>query len=182
MFIRKSGRGGYDRHGQQRSGRGQYLALFSWNDYKALDELRSECTDCRALWEARSLAIEAGDHTAYARAYHCEAHQGIRSGLGIPLYPNGREKLYACVRACSLSQCGHFMMGSIRIGQKYLTVSGPIGNDGLPMDLQDVPKDQRSRLVELPEAIATVYWSDNGHNDVGSAGPTLRGWALETFK
>lgn len=182
MFIRKSGMSHYDRHGQQRSGRGQYLALFSWNDYKALDEIRSDCAECQATALARQQKIDAGDYQAYSANQYCSAHQGIRSGLGIPLYPNGRGKLWACVRACSLSQCGHFMMGQINVGGKYLTVSGPIGSDGLPMDLQEVPKAYRDRLVELPEAIAEIYWNDNGHNDVGSAAGALRTWALETFK
>lgn len=182
MFIRKSGMSHYDRHGQQRSGRGQYLALFSWNDYKALDEIRSTCYHCHATAEVRDQAIASGNFEAHGWNRYCADHQGIRSGLEIPKYPNGREKLWSCVRACSLTQCGHFMMGQINVGGKYLTVSGPIGHDGLPMDLQEVPKDHRDRLVELPEAIAEIYWNDNGHNDVGSAAGALRTWALETFK
>jgi len=191
MFIRKTS-SGYYRGTEQRSGRGQYLALFSWNDYKALDEQRAHCLECRALSAEYAAAIAGvqgiDDPTpaaieAYKRACtigrtRCDAHAGIRSGLPVPVYPNGKGKLWAAVRSCALRQCGHFMMGQIRIGGKSITVSGPIGHDGLPLDLQCVPLAQRARLVEVPEHIAAIYWSDNGHNTIGAAGDTLRDWAL----
>jgi hypothetical protein len=177
MFISTRGRGYYGNDGQQHSGRGNYLALFSWNDFKAQDELRAACADCQAAHTAREAAIAAGRWEAYNWAEHCNAHLGIRSGLPLPKYPNGKGKLWATTRACSLHQCGHFMMGTIRIGGKSITVSGPIGHDGLPLDLQDVPQAWRNKLVELPEDVATAFWGDNGHNDVGRAAKPLREWA-----
>lgn len=210
MFIHKFSHGGYTRDGQQRSGRGHYLALFSWNDYKALDEVRAACSGCQMAGARRRLVIgdiaivaklectpECGSHSAqdictcglrarvtagyegYNLPKHCPSHSGIiHSGLPIPMYANGKGKLWACVRSCALSQCGHFMMGTIRIGGKSITVSGAIGSDGLPLDLQTVPTAYRDRLIEVPEAIAAIYWKDDGWNTIGSAGMTLRDWAL----
>lgn len=183
MFISKRGHGYYDGHGQH-SGRGLYLALFAWNDFKAQDELADACAECaerrarRAAWEANP-TYQAAPGIFQTR---CDTHQALRSGLPIPKYPNGEGKLWATVRSCSLHQCGHFMMGTIRIGGKSITVSGPIGHDGLPLDLQEVPKASRLKLVEVPEDVATTYWKDNGHNDVGRAATPLREWALEAFK
>jgi hypothetical protein len=139
MFISKSSHG-YYRGTEQHSGRGRYLALFSWNSFKA-------------------------DGPAPARL----------------AYDNGKPMLWATVRSCSLAQLGHFMMGTIVIGGKSITVSGPIGHDGLPLDYQDVPVAYRHLLVEVPADVAAVYWADNGHNDVGSARPILRDWARTQF-
>ena len=186
MFIRKSSHG-YYRGTEQRSGRGDYLALFSWNDYKAMDEVRAGCVDCKMLNLARNDAIDrwnddpvtnAADHAAFDWPAACAEHRGIRTPGGEPRYSNGKPKLWAIVRSCSLAQCGHFMMGRIRIGGKSITVSGPIGSDGLPMDYQVVPPKYRHLLTEVPEDIAAVYWADNGHNDIGSARDTVRDWAL----
>jgi hypothetical protein len=181
MFIRKRIGGGYDRYGQQWSGRGDYLALFSWNDYKAADEIRAACPTCTLRGSVRQAAIDGGDHAANLWPRYCDDHCGMHSGLPLPKYANGYGKLWATVRSCSLHQLGHFMMGSIYICGKQITVSGPIGHDGLPLDLQDVPAAWRERLIEVPEAVAAVYWQDTGHNDVGSAAPTLREWALRAF-
>ena len=186
MFIRKSSHG-YYRGTEQVSGRGDYLALFSWNDYKALDEVRAQCATCTELTRVRNAGIDAwnddplnpaNDRNAYNWPAVCPAHGGIRSGLQVPSYPNGKPKLWAIVRSCSLHQCGHFMMGAIRIGGTRIGVSGPCGSDGLPLDYQAVPVKYRHLLTEVPEEIARVYWTDDGHNDIGSAGPTLREWAL----
>lgn len=183
MFIRKHTSGGYDRDGQQRSGRGDYLALFSWNDYKALDEIKARCPDCWQARDARQAAIGDEHWPAYVWRQHCQQHSGqIKSGLPIPTYGNGKPMLWAIVRQCSLSQMGHFMSGHIRIGGQSLYVEGPIGSNGLPLNYQDCPEGWRTKLTPVPESVAAVYWADNGHNDIGSAAPTLRGWALETFQ
>lgn len=149
MFIRKSHHSYYVGTAQH-SGRGEYLALFSWNTYKAKREESEE-----------------------------EYFPDFQSPD--PRYPNGKPKLWACVRTTALSQLGHWMMGNIHIGGKSITVSGPIGHDGLPLDFQEVPKKFRSSLVEVPEDVATIFWEDNGHNDIGSAREALMAWALVTF-
>jgi hypothetical protein len=92
--------------------------------------------------------------------------------------------LYACVRRVRLSQCGHFMMGRIRIGKwRKIVVSGPIGSDGLPHNCGDPSfEDLKPYMTEIPHDIASAYWLDEGHNDVGpKAGAMLRKWARENF-
>ena len=195
MYLRPSG--AYYVGTEQRSRRAPFLILFSWNDYKALDEIRASCADCiglisaydRAIAGVRDIndpapeAIEAYKLACTIGRGHCEAHTGIRSGVAKELYtyPNGKPKLWATVRSVALQQCGHFMMGCARIGGASISISGSCGSDGLPRDYQEVPKAYRDRLVEVPEAVAAVYWSDNGHNTIGSAAPTMRDWALEAF-
>ena len=185
MFI-KNGHGYYDSNGQQHSGRGQYLALFSWNDYKAADEIRMACETCRRLKSARDAATGSPEWVERCAGYEmpdrCDTHTGVHSGIEEPRYPNGNSRLWATVRVCALSQLGHFMMGTIRIGGKSITVSGSIGNDGLPLDVQEVPANWRDKLVQVPQDVASAYWTDNGHNDIGSARDPLRQWARETFK
>lgn len=182
MFIRKTGHTHY-RGTSQHSGRGQYLALFSWNEYKAYDELTRACPDCWHARDTRQTAISEEYYPAYVWSELCPMHLDQRHRIEAPgTYSNGKPLLWATVRSCALSQMGHWMMGTIRIGGKSLTVSGPIGSDGLPMDLQDVPAKSRQDLIDVPEEIATVYWSDTGHNGIGSAGPTLLSWARATFK
>lgn len=184
MFI--EAKRGYYRGTEQVSGHALYLMLFSWNDYKALDELIAACPTCQDLKLTRIAAIKfAEDHgygvayqAAYERPQKCDAHQGIHSGQEIPKYPGGNGKLWGAVRRVQLHQCGHFMMGAARLGRHRIGLSGPIGHDGLPLDLQDCPPEWRPRLVEVPEEVAARYWKDDGHNDVGKAAPDLRTWAL----
>ena len=184
MFI-KNTRGYYGTDGTQHSGRASYLALFSWNPFKAQDEVRDHCEYCQHrktfLHTARMIAPTVYYSSAdMFNAYEsCTLHREV-SARG-PVYANGRPMLWAMVRKCALTQLGHFMMGSINIGGKRITVSGPCGSDGLPLDYQEVACKDRMRLVEVPEDVAEVYWNDNGHNDIGRARDTLRTWALNAF-
>lgn len=174
MFIRKQSHGGY-RGNNQVSGKGDYLALFSWNGYKAHEEITAKCIECKCARTAYLFNIKVRsnqDNYEWKRAWNayqtCEEHRKTYS-VPEPKYPNGKGMLWAIVRKSSLMQCGHWMMGTIRIGNKSITVSGPIGSDGLPLDYQDVPEAYRHLLIPVPEDIATEYWADNGHNDIGKA-------------
>ena len=80
-------------------------------------------------------------------------------------------KLYAVVLFCSMSQCGHWMMGSVKIGNQKLTVSGTYGNDGLPMDLDKVFPENRKHLSSVPKELQDKFWAGGGHNSAGSEGP-----------
>lgn len=94
-----------------------------------------------------------------------------------------KRKLYACVRHVSLRQMGPWMMGTARIAGQSVTVSGAYGHDGLPSYYEKLTPAAREKLIEVPKEIAEVFWnSDDGWNNAGSEGPTLRRWALETFK
>lgn len=197
MFIRKRSRG-YYRGSEQCSGKGEYLALFSWNHYKALEELQAKCVNCQCAkraqdWNRTHVHNPTPDRLAFVQDWRAEAHRAFNAPIAClehrsyarvaNTYHNGAQKLWAIVRKASLRQCGHWMMGSIRVGGKSITVSGAVGSDGLPSNYQDCPEAYRHLLVEVPADIAKVYWADHGHNDVGSAaGRTLQKWALETFK
>ena len=98
------------------------------------------------------------------------------------------RKLYAWIGKVKLSQCGQWMMGTVRAlpaynkPYKYLVVSGAYGADGLPCDYEDLTIKSRFKLIPVPQSIADVYWKGNGWNSSGSEGPTMRQWALEQLE
>jgi hypothetical protein len=118
-------------------------------------------------------------------------------------------KLYACVRSVRLRQMGHWMMGGVTLAGNYFSVSGGLGNDGLPHDwklmFQSEPPSKEypsgrwdhrrlmkeevqhlkdNYLTQIPEEISTAYHLDEtGHNSVGAApAKLLRKWAMENLK
>lgn len=93
-----------------------------------------------------------------------------------------RRELRGIVRAVTLRQCGHFMMGRVEIGGCKLTLSGGFGNDGLPEDKEKVAAIW-DKMVKVPQELADRYWSDtSGHNSVGELAPEFAKWALENIK
>lgn len=101
--------------------------------------------------------------------------------------PDGGNELRAFVRRVKLEQCGHFMMGQVKIqtprGEAEFTLSGAYGSDGLPMHLQHKNDGQYTWFWEymhdIPEDLQRAFWAGGGHNTCGSEGPLLRRWALE---
>lgn len=185
MFISKA-RGYYDRSGQQHSGRGLYLALFSFDRYSELEELKASCPVCQMAkmmatyhWSMDRASYQRGIYHANCSATYNACPDHTLSQIGCPRYPNGKEMLWAIVRQCALHQLGAWMLGSINIGGQRIAVSGPIGSDGLPMAYHKLTKRNRERLVQVPEDIASIYWANNGHNSIEStAANALRQWAL----
>lgn len=113
----------------------------------------------------------------------------VAAGDYIALFTNGDKDLGAAVRYVKLRQLGHWMMGTMRIGKTSVTVSGPAGNDGLPIDLQTHTFRMRGChtvegkfLTQVPADLAERYWANtDGWNDLGSmTGPFLK-WAREVF-
>jgi hypothetical protein len=114
---------------------------------------------------------------------YCRSGQQVASGQflcvfnHIELYKEqskeDRDKLYACVRFCSMRQCGQWMMGFVRIGSQKLTVSGTYGSDGLPMELGKVLPENRKYLVEVPKELQDKFWAGGGWNSAGSEGPDM---------
>lgn len=91
--------------------------------------------------------------------------------------PCTAENTYAVVRKVALSQLGHFMMGRANLCGRWHTVSGSYGNDGLPMDVDKLPRDAKPLPVELYDA-----WNKGGGwNGAGSEAPAMREWALKNF-
>ena len=98
-------------------------------------------------------------------------------------------ELHACVRRARMSQCGHFMMASVRVGKRRVVLSGSCGSDGLPLSARDWEEFDAvlPHLVRVPDDVAEVYWhgdkAENTHNTVGpNAGKALRKWAFENLK
>ena len=91
----------------------------------------------------------------------------------------GRSKIRCLVRHCALQQLGCWMMGTVRIKGKSITVSGAYGSDGLP---KSVPREIWELGVELPQDLHEKWNTGGGWNSAGSEGPDIRKWALETFK
>lgn len=108
--------------------------------------------------------------------------QQIASGDYLALFKkiSGGE-LFAAVRYVRMEQLGHFMMGLFRIGGQTLSVSGPGGSDGLPIDLVTHPVDMKF-LTLVPKDLTHDYWMDRtGWNDLGAMTPRFRTWGRETF-
>jgi hypothetical protein len=94
-----------------------------------------------------------------------------------------RHKLYAYVGRVTLKQLGHFMMGSLRIGNQWLTVSGTYGSDGNTMDYEKVLPQYRHHLVEVPPAIADIFWAgEGGWNSAGSEGPVMHKYGMSLLR
>ena len=90
--------------------------------------------------------------------------------------------LYAVVRSVTLSQCGHWMMGSLQLAGEVVTVSGAYGSDGLPGDLDKLSAAQQRLLVEVPFDLAVEFWSGGGWNSAGKEAPAMRKWAQEHIR
>jgi hypothetical protein len=88
------------------------------------------------------------------------------------------DNTFAVVRKVALHQLGHFMMGRANLCGKWVTISGAYGNDGLPMDVKELPKD----AVKLPRRLYDLWAKGGGHNSVGSEAQEMRKWALEGMK
>ena len=88
------------------------------------------------------------------------------------------DNTFAVVRKVALRQCGHWMMGRVNLCGHWRTVSGAYGSDGLPMDVDTLPRD----AVRLPAALYDAWSKGEGWNSAGNEAPAMRAWAREQFK
>jgi hypothetical protein len=91
---------------------------------------------------------------------------------------SSKEPLRCLVGTCKLSQCGQFMMGTLRVKGKSVTVSGAYGSDGLP---KSVPRELYEKGVALPAELYELWSKGGGWNSAGSEADAIRAWALQTF-
>ena len=90
------------------------------------------------------------------------------------------QRVKAVVRHARLSQFGHWMMGSIKLRDYKLTLSGSYGADGL---ICTVPDDIYCCFgLELPDDLYNAWAKGGGHNCVGSEAPFMRLWASANIK
>ena len=90
------------------------------------------------------------------------------------------QQVKAMVRSARRHQCGHWMMGRIKIDGYVMSLSGSYGADGL---ICTVPDDiyRRCGLV-LPQDLYDAWNKGGGWNSAGSEAPCLRSWALANLK
>ena len=85
------------------------------------------------------------------------------------------------VRSVELQQCGHFMMGTLRLtikGTIYkVPLSGAYGADGLIREVCQQVFDIGTPLPPLPPELREKWNIGGGHNSVGSEAPAMDEWA-----
>lgn len=86
----------------------------------------------------------------------------------------------AFVRTVKLRQLGHFMMGTIKVGHHFQTVSGAYGSDGLP---DDAPQHVYDAAVPVPGELLEA-WNNGGggHNRAGGEAGSMSQWARDNIK
>lgn len=102
--------------------------------------------------------------------------------------------MYAAVRKVALVQCGHWMIGSFRVGGKNIAVSGALGSDGLPKSFSPprCPGDKLGNedgmsqewldkwFVKVPQPVVDVWEKSEGHNTCNE--PAVRDWGLSLYR
>ena len=83
------------------------------------------------------------------------------------------------VRKVALRQLGHFMMGTARIHNTSVTISGSYGNDGLTVDL---PQEVWEKGVLLPDYLFEAWEGGGGWNGSGTEAGKMKKWANENLK
>lgn len=89
-----------------------------------------------------------------------------------------KHPMKALVRHTRMVQCGHYIMGSIRVGGLKLTVSGSYGSDGLP---KNVPQEVYDLGLEVPSELFEAWNKGGGWNGAGAEAPLVRAWAIENL-
>lgn len=121
------------------------------------------------------------------RYYGRDGGQCARRGAFLlMMQPDTRDPMGDCgkrircvVRKVALRQCGHWMMGTARIGSRWYTVSGAYGHDGLPMAVQ---ADAYERGIELPQELRDAWNVGGGWNGCGSEAAAIREWAIANLE
>jgi len=85
-----------------------------------------------------------------------------------------RYNFRALIRSVALHQCGNWMMGTARVKNQSLTVSGSYGGDGLPMS---VDPEIFNMAIPVPEVLYEAWAHGGGWNGAGSEAGAMRTWA-----
>ncbi len=93
--------------------------------------------------------------------------------------PCGPENFRGIIRKVAMKQLGHFMMGTARIKNHSITLSGVYGCDGLPVT---VPEEVYQMGVDIPHDLYKVWSKGGGWNSCGSEAEAMQQWARKTFK
>jgi len=98
--------------------------------------------------------------------------------LCAPSFLDGDAKeFWGCVRYVKMVQCGHFMMGKVKVGSQQITLSGSYGGDGLPMDWAVIKPENRRFFRRLPEHLYEKWAHGGGWNSAGNEASSMAIWA-----
>lgn len=90
----------------------------------------------------------------------------------------GPNNFRALVRKVALQQLGHWMMGTARIKNQSITISGAYGSDGLPVS---VSREIYDMGIGVPKYLYDLWNKGGGWNSTGYEADAMRGWAVKTF-
>ena len=96
-----------------------------------------------------------------------------------PVWHAPFKEARAFVRHVKMEQCGHWMMGEIKVGSHKQRVSGTYGCDGLP---DDVERWVWEAGVPIPEEIMETWAKGGGHNGAGDEALSISAWATDNIK
>lgn len=89
-----------------------------------------------------------------------------------------KDEVRGLVRSVELHQCGHFMMGTLRLNIKgtiyKVPLSGAYGADGL---IREVCQQVFDIGTPLPVELREKWNKGGGHNSAGSEAPDMDDWA-----
>lgn len=216
MFIANT-RSGYTQDGEQRA-RGDFL-IVSTDPTRKIEIGGEVCTHCGSHrapeTEGDGKRAACNRHPKYQEFVHeyivmhrtlpprtdpADWSSVVADPRGVwphEWVPRTANALLACVRSVRMRQYGHFMMGSVVVGSRRLTLSGTYGADGLPYHFpipegstveeitahnDGVPSDVRGHWHPVPDALAVKFWNGGGHNSAGEEGPAMRKWAAENLR
>lgn len=100
----------------------------------------------------------------------------LTSDKGKPLGP---DNFRANVVYTRLSQCGHWMMGTIRVAGEVLSVSGSYGGDGLTMH---VSSKVHEAGIPVPKELYDAWSKGGGWNSAGTEAPLMREFGKRIYE
>lgn len=128
-----------------------------------------------------------------ARTWSTSSGQHARGSFVMlfqPAYTIGQphvDELRCLVRHVRLDQVGQFMMGMYDLKLPNYTaadivLSGPYGNDGLPMSInhKNLPESLWELLHPLPDELCKLYWHQAPSDDVSIV--AIRKWVFDNLK
>jgi len=113
------------------------------------------------------------------KRWYASDGQQRAAGRFLCLFSDDNHNLWGVVRRCSMQQCGHFMMGSIRVGTQTLTMSGTYGSDGLPEDIEKVHEENKKYLTPVREELKKIFWKGGGWNSAGAEAMDMHNWGKQ---
>ena len=207
MFI-TSKYNGYNRHGEQIAAGYFLILMQPKTDSKVFPAYQDTCNLCgkgradhtekylpvytcpyhgivarlRARAAAKQEPIDSDfqEITPQPDCADCQRHTAEVTAQGCVSFhlKSNSYKIRGLVRYVRMKQFGNWMMGTARILNTSITLSGSYGSDGLPCSVPDAVYDLG---VELPDELYQAWNKGGGWNGAGSEAQGMKHWALKTF-